>query len=140
MTLLPGMAQRVTVAPRAIGPTGVVVGQGFDTGDEPREETAWYLENGTGGVLPTLDPTIELDNHAGALGVNRAGTIVGFSKTASGRTHAVLWRRPQSGPIAHRLSYSSWRRNQTVFPASLRPRGARSSHWYMPQSPSSPRS
>ena len=33
--------------------------------------------------------------------------------------------------------YSSWRRNQT--PVSLRPLGARSSHWYMPQRPSSPR-
>jgi predicted dinucleotide-binding enzyme len=33
--------------------------------------------------------------------------------------------------------YSSWRRHQT--PVSLRPRGARSSHWYMPQRPSSPR-
>jgi probable HAF family extracellular repeat protein len=93
MSLLPGVANRVTVSPRAIGPTGIVVGQGFDTGDEPREETAWYLENGTGGVLPTLDPTIELDNHAGALGVNRAGTVVGFSKAASGWSHAVLWRR-----------------------------------------------
>jgi NAD(P)-dependent dehydrogenase (short-subunit alcohol dehydrogenase family) len=47
----------------------------------------------------------------------------------------------------HSRSYSSWRRYQT--PArrspvpeirlSLRPRGARSSHWYMPQRPSSPR-
>ena len=39
--------------------------------------------------------------------------------------------------LAQRLSYSSWRRHQT--PASLRPLGARSSHWYMPQRPSSPR-
>src|SRR6266705_5335916 len=39
-------------------------------------------------------------------------------------------------PVAQRLSYSSWRRHQT--PASLRPLGARSSHWYMPQRPSSP--
>ena len=38
---------------------------------------------------------------------------------------------------AQRLSYSSWRRHQT--PVSLRPLGARSSHWYMPQRPSSPR-
>jgi probable HAF family extracellular repeat protein len=93
MTRLPGVAQRVTISPRAISPDGIVVGQGSDTGDEPREETAWYLENGTGGVLPTLDPTIELDNHAGALGVNRAGTIVGFSKASSGSSHAVLWRK-----------------------------------------------
>jgi protease I len=40
--------------------------------------------------------------------------------------------------VAHYLqSYSSWRRHQT--PVSLRPLGARSSHWYMPQRPSSPR-
>ena len=39
--------------------------------------------------------------------------------------------------LAQRLSYSSWRRHQT--PVSLRPLGARSSHWYMPQRPSSPR-
>ena len=37
----------------------------------------------------------------------------------------------------HRLSYSSWRRHH--MPVSLRPSGARSSHWYMPQRPSSPR-
>jgi hypothetical protein len=39
--------------------------------------------------------------------------------------------------VYHSLSYSSWRRHQT--PVSLRPLGARSSHWYMPQRPSSPR-
>src|SRR5688572_18352216 len=39
--------------------------------------------------------------------------------------------------VAQRLPYSSWRRHQT--PVSLRPLGARSSHWYMPQRPSSPR-
>jgi hypothetical protein len=39
--------------------------------------------------------------------------------------------------IAQPLPYSSWRRHQT--PVSLRPLGARSSHWYMPQRPSSPR-
>jgi uncharacterized membrane protein len=93
MTRLRSVSSRVATQPVAIGPTGIVVGQGFDSGDEPREETAWYLENGDGGVLPTLDPTIELDNHAGALGVNRAGTIVGFSQAPSGWSHAVLWRR-----------------------------------------------
>jgi len=39
--------------------------------------------------------------------------------------------------LAQRSPYSSWRRHQT--PVSLRPLGARSSHWYMPQTPSSPR-
>jgi len=39
--------------------------------------------------------------------------------------------------LAQRLLYSSWRRHQV--PVSLRPLGARSSHWYMPQRPSRPR-
>ena len=39
--------------------------------------------------------------------------------------------------FAQCLSYSSWWRHQG--PVSLRPLGARSSHWYMPQRPSSPR-
>jgi len=39
--------------------------------------------------------------------------------------------------FAQPLLYSSWRRIQT--PVSLRPLGARSSHWYTPQRPSSPR-
>jgi Tol biopolymer transport system component len=42
-----------------------------------------------------------------------------------------------SSGTRHALSYSSWRRHQ--WPVSLRPSGARSSHWYMPQRPSSPR-
>ena len=52
---------------------------------------------------------------------------------------------PESGELGgaafrtrHWLSYSSWRRHQK--PVSLRPNGARSSHWYMPQRPSTPRS
>ena len=36
-----------------------------------------------------------------------------------------------------RLSYSSWRRHQR--PVSLRPLGARSSHWYTPKNGSTPR-
>jgi hypothetical protein len=44
-------------------------------------------------VIPTLDPTILLVIHAGAEGVTRAGTIVGFSTTSSGVSLAVLWRR-----------------------------------------------
>src|SRR5207244_12049816 len=39
--------------------------------------------------------------------------------------------------FAQRLSYSSWRRHQ--MPVSLRPLGARSSHWYIPHRPSTPR-
>ena len=93
MDLLAVLVNRLDIAPRAISPEGLVVGQAFDVGDEFREERAWYWEEGTSGRLPPLDPTIELDNHSGALDVNRAGTVVGFSMTASGRSHAVMWRR-----------------------------------------------
>jgi probable HAF family extracellular repeat protein len=86
-------AGRPGIVTRAISPEGLVVGQGFDTGDEFGEERAWWWENGSSGRLPPLDPTIPLDNHAGALGVNRAGTVVGYSMTSSGQIHAVLWRR-----------------------------------------------
>jgi hypothetical protein len=54
----------------------------------------------------------------------------------------VLWsfapaaRSPGFATI-HSLSYSLWRRHH--MPVSLRPSGARSSHWYMPHRPSSPR-
>src|SRR5215813_1532463 len=49
---------------------------------------------------------------------------------------------PESGYLLASFAwwYSSWRRNQlsgSAGPrASFRPRGARSSHWYMPQRPS----
>lgn len=46
-------------------------------------------------------------------------------------------RRLLEADVTHWLSYSSWRRHQ--WPVSLRPRGARSSHWYMPHRASSPR-
>jgi len=50
--------------------------------------------------------------------------------------------RPPTAPItdmgrAQRLPYMSWWRHQ--MPVSLRPLGARSSHWNMPQRPSRPR-
>ncbi len=50
-----------------------------------------------------------------------------------------FWATPCQNRLhdAQPLLYSSWRRHQT--PVSLRPLGARSSHWYMPQRPSSPR-
>ncbi len=54
----------------------------------------------------------------------------------AGGEHAAP-ETPQKARAAQRLSYSSWRRHQS--PLSLRPRGARSSHWYMPHRPSSPR-
>jgi len=91
-THLPHPGSRPTISPRAISPLGVVVGQGFDTGDEPGSERAWVWEPGSSTVLPTLVPD-GLDTHAGAHGVNRAGTIVGFSAAGNGTSHAVLWQR-----------------------------------------------
>ncbi len=43
----------------------------------------------------------------------------------------------QTRHVSQPLPYSSWRRNHG--PVSLRPFGARSSHWYMPQRTSTPR-
>jgi probable HAF family extracellular repeat protein len=93
MSLLPVGVGRGYMSPQAISPVGLVVGQSQDTDDDPGEERAWFWEMGTGGRLPPLDPAIQLDNHTGASGVNRAGTVVGFSNTRSGFSHAVMWRR-----------------------------------------------
>ena len=41
--------------------------------------------------------------------------------------------------FSQRLSYSSWRRHHGPGASSLRPSGARSSHWYMLQRTSTPR-
>jgi hypothetical protein len=59
---------------------------------------------------------------------------IGISPVADMDSHQL---RHDNHDVAQRLSYSSWRRHQR--PVSLRPLGARSSHWYMPQRPSSPR-
>ena len=55
-------------------------------------------------------------------------------QTSRGRARG----RDCASSAPHSLSYSSWRCHQK--PVSLRPSGARSSHWYMPQRPSIPRS
>src|SRR6266516_5556342 len=71
-----------------------------------------------------------LDRHHFCLLVAKPG--------ACGLAHVVVGPVAAVSGIGHWLSYSSWRRHQK--PVSLRPRGARSSHWYMPQRLSSPRS
>jgi hypothetical protein len=58
--------------------------------------------------------------------------IVARLDPLGGSAHDPGREAPQPGP------YSSWRRCQK--PDSLRPRGARSSHWYMPHRTSMPRS
>jgi hypothetical protein len=50
----------------------------------------------------------------------------------------VLSKAMGRDPLSrNHLPYSSWRRHQT--PVSFRPFAARSSHWYVPQRPSTPR-
>src|ERR1700687_2223761 len=56
---------------------------------------------------------------------------------AMGREISSPKVRHEKHDFAQPLLYSSWRRHQT--PVALRPLGARWSHWYMPQRPSSPR-
>ena len=62
-------------------------------------------------------------------GLGAAHPLTREAREAAGRS---AQRAPVPG-----FAYSSWRRHQ--MPVSLRPLGARSSHWYMPQRPSSPR-
>jgi NAD(P)-dependent dehydrogenase (short-subunit alcohol dehydrogenase family) len=62
----------------------------------------------------------------------------GYSLALVGRSAERLAEgASRLNPLAHWLSYSSWRRHQ--WPVSLRPSGARSSHCHMPHRASSPR-
>src|SRR5262249_16106231 len=81
----------------------------------PRKAGTWFATHARVG---------EWVNREGGGGVGEGGSRVR--------------RSPPRGPdVAHGFPYSSWRRHQ--MPVSLRPLGARSSHWYMPQRPSTPR-
>jgi hypothetical protein len=75
-----------------------------------------------------------------------ADAVVSLRMADGGETEAKLAARHLAAEpdpartlasLAHWLSYSSWRRHH--IPVSLRPSGARSSHWYMPHRMSSPR-
>ena len=92
--LLPVALNRLDISPRAISPEG--------TGRRDNRKTSTTIPvrsaPGSGRTGPRAAcrrsiPTIQLDNHTGASGVNRAGTVVGFSNTRSGFSHAVMWRR-----------------------------------------------
>jgi uncharacterized membrane protein len=72
----------------AISVGGIIVGGDADDRDEDATEDAWVRENGSVQYLPELSV-----GHSSAYGVNRYGTIVGFSGTAGENSHAVLWRR-----------------------------------------------
>jgi hypothetical protein len=57
----------------------------------------------------------------------------GLSGSRQGCAFQAVKVEPIGDPGAQRLSYSSWRRHQMPPVSSLRPLGARSSHWYMPK-------
>jgi probable HAF family extracellular repeat protein len=73
-----------------ISPTGIIVGYSEDPRAEDPDyaEQPWYWENGVNTFLPRLNP-----GHSGAYGVNRAGNIVGYGTSATGRIRAVMWMR-----------------------------------------------
>ena len=85
-----------------------------------------------------IPPIADIDAHQTIV----TAALAAKSSAETPKNAAVIARlRTTLTPIATaHLSaqwYSSCRRHQT--PSSLRPRGARSSHWYMPQMPSTPR-
>jgi probable HAF family extracellular repeat protein len=73
-----------------ISPTGIVVGSEEDLrAEDPRDnEDPWFFENGITTRLPELS-----NGFSGAQAINLAGTIAGYSQTASGQIHVVIWRR-----------------------------------------------
>jgi hypothetical protein len=70
-------------------------------------------------------------------GAPSPGRVLGRARQLGDAPHRARGGVSAPASTRHWPSYSSWRRHQ--MPASLRPRGARSSHWYMPQRTSSPR-
>ena len=115
---------------------------------QPRE--AKRLFNGPPGQYPRfkIQPTPGTADRAGWATGRVSGALLPDRFPARGpAAGSVNWPDGAGSPSGevsgaslrtrHSLSYSSWRRHQT--PVSLRPSGARSSHWYMPQRPSSPR-
>src|ERR671922_2501670 len=70
-------------------------------------------------------------------GMDADQTVVSAAQMANSDDETPMktaCRGARSTMGAQRSPYSSWRRHQT--PVSFRPFGARSNHWYMPQSPS----
>jgi probable HAF family extracellular repeat protein len=74
--------------PQAISSEGVIVGYHEDLRSEDEITGAWVHESGMSQRLPRLSEGLTV-----AHGVNRFGTIVGYSESADRKIHAVLWRR-----------------------------------------------
>lgn len=92
------------------------------------QSAVWAAIRPPGQAMPLLgfaaDPSAEAasESHSAAL---------------SDVAVASLWSVGGEQHRHHSLPYRSWWRHQ--MPVSLRPLGARSSHWYTPHNPSSPR-
>ena len=93
-----------------------------------------------------ISPIADMDAHQTIVAAALAAKISAETPRNAcweARSEAMVVRFPvpqlrhDTREFAQPFLYSSWRRHQTS--VSLRPLGARSSHWYMPQRPSSPR-
>ncbi len=79
---------QITSEARAVSAGGTIVGTDYDERDDLSTVDAWVRENGSVQRLPKL-----VGGHSAAFGINRYGTIVGYSETSGRQIHAVLWRR-----------------------------------------------
>ena len=90
MRVIVSGGQRPTTQARGISAGGVVVGMQEDVRAEVDGAVdAWVWENGVKQQLPEFAST----SYSAANGVNLAGTIVGYSRTAGGDQKAVRWLR-----------------------------------------------
>jgi probable HAF family extracellular repeat protein len=80
--------RQITSEANGVNPDGIIVGDDYNERDETATVNAWVRQtDGTVQYLPELS-----DGSAAAHGINRYGTIVGYSALASGQIRAVIWR------------------------------------------------
>jgi probable HAF family extracellular repeat protein len=80
--------RRPTSYARDVNPDGIVVGGDEDVQLDENPANAWVRQtDGTVQLLPEL-----VDGLASAQGINKYGTIVGYSEAADGWPKAVIWR------------------------------------------------
>jgi len=122
---------------------------------EPQRAATAFLSLAVGGPARIIvsgnkvDDT-EIEKHirfaVGLFSAWRSPPVADASSEPGCEARSVtVLREISRSPVAHTtamtrlqpFAYSSWRRHQ--MPVSLRPLGARSSHWYAPNRPSSPR-
>ena len=85
-TMIP--TRQETSEATGVNPDGIIVGRDSNVRFEDATDDAWVRKsNGTLEYLPELS-----DGHSSAQGINRSGTIAGFSQASDGRIKAVIWR------------------------------------------------